>query len=289
MTAVINAFRKPVTDPFTDAVRAEVVHVTPDIAERYLGKNPNNRPLKASKIAQYSRDMASGRWQMTGEAIKFDWEGNLRDGQNRLHAVIASGATVAMLVVRGLNPGAQEVMDSGAPRSAADALGLRGHVGGKNIAAVLNVYTCWERGLYNHAMASPDSKAKLTNSEVVDLAADRPDLIEATRFAARLRSALPVPVGALAVAYTVFSNLDADDAEEFFSRIANLTTSGKGDPIHTLIRRVGEYRERREQIRPATALYFLFRTWNAVRKGEELLKLQLGSELRGWVRIPTPI
>lgn len=267
---------------------ATVEYVTPDLAEQWLGKNVNNRNLKQAKIAHYARDMAAGRWAMTGEAIKFDIGGNLLDGQNRLNAVVASGATVQFLVVRGLDPKTQEVMDSGAPRTAGDALHLRGYVNANKIAAALNVYSCYSRGLYVHAMASPDPKARLTNAEVVALAAKRPELVEAAEFAQKIQRALPLPIGSVAVAYHEFTQIDADDAEEFFSRIENLQLNGKGDPIGTLVKRIGEHRERRQRIQPSTALYFLFRTWNAVREGSGLTKLTLGSELRGWAKIPTP-
>lgn len=275
--------------PEPEKPSASVVYVTPAIAERWLGKNVKNRNLKPGKLAQYTRDMAAGRWQLTGEAIKFDTAGNLLDGQNRLNAVIASGATVPFFVVRGIDPSAQDVMDSGAPRSPGDALGLHGFLGGNRIAAVLNVYTCWDQGLYVHAMAAPDSKQKLTNSEIVALACERPDLVEATRFAMRIQRSLPgVPVGAVALTYHLFADIDADDAEEFFSRIVNLTTAGKGDPVHTLVKRLGEYRDKRETLRASTALYLIIRAWNACRSGETLHAMKIGSEMKGWGRIPVP-
>ena len=68
---------------------ASLVYVTPDMAKRWLSKNTGNRPVKKAKVAQYARDMTEGRWEITGEAVKFAQSGRLIDGQNRLHAVAA--------------------------------------------------------------------------------------------------------------------------------------------------------------------------------------------------------
>jgi predicted nucleic acid-binding Zn ribbon protein len=72
---------------------ASIVYVTPEMAERWLGHNKVNRNLRNRRVDQFARDMRSGRWQLTGEAIKFGKSGNLIDGQHRLWAVIESGCT----------------------------------------------------------------------------------------------------------------------------------------------------------------------------------------------------
>ena len=93
-------------------LRAEFETITPEKAEQYLGKNTGNRSYKTAKIAAYARDIASGSFVVTGEAIKFDWTGRLIDGQNRLAAIISAGAPITTLVVRGLDPGSQMYLDS---------------------------------------------------------------------------------------------------------------------------------------------------------------------------------
>src|SRR5712692_3591943 len=54
-----------------------------------------------------------GEWQLTGEAIKLDDEGRVRDGQNRLHAIVQAGIPVRSVVARGVSEDAFKVMDSG--------------------------------------------------------------------------------------------------------------------------------------------------------------------------------
>lgn len=266
-------------------ITTEVLDVSPSIAERWLGKNTKNRPLK-SKVELYARDMIDGKWQLTGEAIKFDTNGDLLDGQNRLHAVIRSGVTVPMLIVYGLSPAAQEVMDTGVPRSSSDALHLRGHSHATALAASLGTLIAWRAGHFPHAMTQ--HSPKLTNSEILQAAEDLPSMSDSAVYASSIRRTLALPVGVIGACHFTFSEIDADDCEEFFARIRDLRTTGAGDPVNTLIKRVNEVRDRRERVWVSTALYFLVRAWNACRSGEPLTKLQIGSEMRGWTEIPEP-
>jgi hypothetical protein len=44
-----------------------------------------------------------GEWQLTGEGIKLDDEGRVRDGQNILHAIVQAGIPVRSVVARGVS------------------------------------------------------------------------------------------------------------------------------------------------------------------------------------------
>src|SRR5699024_10596577 len=193
-----------------------------------------------------------------------------------------------MVVGRNIPSDAMVVMDAGAPRSRADALYLKGYVDGKNLAAVANVHAAWERGLLVNAMTAIPSFARLTNAEAVDYVSDRPGLVEATKAGKSLYGSLRLPVGALAVAYDAFVKIDPDGALDFFDRIREMRTRGAGDPVATLIRRVAADGAMQRRILPATALYYLFRTWNTDRDRQSLSKLQIGSAERGWSAIPQP-
>ena len=66
------------------------VLITPEIAEAWLTQNNNNRPVSAGVIRKYARDMRADKWLFTGDAIRFDKNKNLIDGQHRLMACIAA-------------------------------------------------------------------------------------------------------------------------------------------------------------------------------------------------------
>lgn len=125
---------------------AQVEAITPDMAEAWLKANTRNRRLRQEVVNAYAADMAAGRWQFTGETVKFDRGGNLSDGQHRLAAIAQSGATVPMLVIRGLDPDAQHVMDTGAKRTAGDALALDGVKNTTTVAAGARLALLWSSG-----------------------------------------------------------------------------------------------------------------------------------------------
>lgn len=83
---------------------AEVMVITKEIADEMLKHNTNNyRKVKWDIVHKYARVMANGFWKNNGEAIVFDEDGTLKNGQHRLLAVLESGVSVTMLVVRGVS------------------------------------------------------------------------------------------------------------------------------------------------------------------------------------------
>lgn len=87
-------------------LKMTVENITPEIAAEYLKKNVRNYRKKMNRnvIRKYASDMKAGLWELNGEAIEFDDEGFLKNGQHRLAAIIMSGTTVKIAVIRGVSP-----------------------------------------------------------------------------------------------------------------------------------------------------------------------------------------
>lgn len=275
------------------SISIDIESISPSMAKAYLRQNiETNRKPKESKINGYARDMAAGDWKLTGEAIKFANTGELIDGQNRLSAIVQSGATITMLVVRNVESEAMSVIDSGAPRSVADALtilGLTETNSAKDLVAVARIHRAWSAGELPHAGSKDNGRYAGTATELQGYIERNPLVYSATRFASQAKRFLRLPVGAIGVAFSEFKTLSEEDCAEFFERIRSGATSGKGDPFYALQRRVSSDKERiGGSIPPSTALYYLMRTWNAVREGESMDHLQVGSALSGWTSIPAP-
>jgi hypothetical protein len=104
-------------------MEARTENITPSIAAKYLSKNASNRPLQKQWVRELSKRMSDGDWKLSAEPIIFDTDGNLANGQHRLNAVIESGTSQTLMVVRGQPVESFFILDQGKKRSMADAVG----------------------------------------------------------------------------------------------------------------------------------------------------------------------
>lgn len=141
------------------------IDVTPAKAQKWL-RDANTHNRRQGDVSSYARDMREGRWQETHEPIAFSDDGVLIDGQHRLAAIVASGATVRMLVVRGTQMETQGVIDCGRSRSLADRIKLgRGEDVTQREIAVARL------------MMYPLRKAKFSGTEVAEFLSAHRDAI----------------------------------------------------------------------------------------------------------------
>lgn len=93
--------------------------ITPEKARKLLAGNTVNRNLNRGTVIAYAEDMKKDRWDTeTTACIAIGKNGELRDGQHRLHAVILANKPVKMWVCRGV--GENVVFDCGRNRSLSD-------------------------------------------------------------------------------------------------------------------------------------------------------------------------
>ena len=89
-------------------LKMTVEKIDPVLAREYMKKNVNNprgkKSLSRSVVKAYADDMTAGLWELNGEALVFDSDGFLKDGQHRLAAIIMSGKTIETAVIRGVDP-----------------------------------------------------------------------------------------------------------------------------------------------------------------------------------------
>lgn len=156
--------------PRYKGLSAQFETIDSDQAKEYLKQNKSNRPLRERTVSRYAKDMKAGRWRLTCQGIGFDRHGALMDGQHRLHAVILSGATIVCLVVRGLEPEANDGLDLGFNRGVDDVLHYRGIQADKIMIGVMRwVSFDISRGV--------SGIKELTRQERVDLFLQHQDVI----------------------------------------------------------------------------------------------------------------
>lgn len=128
-----------ITKPQTikiDGATAEAVTITPSIATAFMEQNKENRRAVRGVVDRYARDMKRGEWRFTGEAIKFDKNKVLIDGQHRLLACIKSGVSFRSMVMYGLPPETKAVIDTGKSRSISDIMTFSGVMNSARVSSV---------------------------------------------------------------------------------------------------------------------------------------------------------
>lgn len=145
--------------------------ITPLQAEAYLGKNSFNRRIKPEVVDGYMRDMQNGKWALNGDAIRFDKNGLLLDGQHRLLACIKSGVPFTTYVITGLDTDVFDTIDNGCKRSSGDVFKIRGVANYSNTSAIVRRHLLLKRNLV--AVDKKDSGSgksfHISNRELYDV------------------------------------------------------------------------------------------------------------------------
>lgn len=270
----------------TPEVVAEVQTVTPELASKWLETNEGNRKVREQLVNRLARDMRAGRWQVTGEGIKFDRDGRLVDGQHRLWAVVQSEATIDILVVHNLDRDTRLVMDTGGKRRGADALAMAGYTHTALLASTAALGLHLERGGAVMLRKSVGSDA-YSHQEILDWVERHPTIHPSVAFAqSALHKTVPLLPTPMAYAHWQMAQVDAEAAERFFREMTTMSLNGQSDPRLTLMRWGTRVKDNRERLSHTVTLSVLYRTWNAWRKGKRLTYIRIEADGKP-VGIPT--
>lgn len=64
----------------------KIEQITPAMADKYLSTMTRNRKLRDSAVVRFCHIIERGEWRLTTDAIGFDSNGHLINGQHRLTA-----------------------------------------------------------------------------------------------------------------------------------------------------------------------------------------------------------
>lgn len=198
---------------------SRVITFTPQFAERVLQqRNLNNRPMKPGKIKEYARDLKEQDWGLTGDTVKFGKDGSLRDGQNRLAAVIRAQVPLVTHVVFGVEPSLFSRMDIGKNRTPADVFSIAGLHYANHAAATV-------RWLLILTGSNPADRSKhFTNDELLHAYREKFDPVrieESVRIGLEVKKNTGAPVGSVAALHYLMAQEDGERATQFFLDWAN--------------------------------------------------------------------
>ncbi len=248
----------------------EILDVSPEMAEQWLSRNPNNRNLRGQVIASYARDMSAGSWVLNGETVKISSTGHLLDGQHRLSAVVAAGTTVPMIVVRDIPPEVMPTVDAGAKRTYADALRIQGEENTAVLAAVTRRAILWDKGY-----RTKTGSLSPTATEMSAFLQQHTRLRGSAEVASKLAPKTMLPASIIGLCHWLFSDLDPDEALWFLARLADGDGLAADDPIAALRNRIVKMRVGGGRVNETESLALVVMAWNARRAGETRSKLQL--------------
>lgn len=251
--------------------------ISPELARAYLQSNINNRKPIERSISKYSRDMIAGNWTETGDTIKFDINGTLIDGQNRLFAVILSGKSCDFFVARGLSPDAKMATDIGAPRTVNHMLEFKGEKNVAALASTARLCLAYERGI----LGNMGSSATFSVREITDFVDENPlvrECVNTTRTLGDLRNTF-TPSSLAFIAYATLRI--SPEWSGAFLKMLDMPPQDKMHPCYVAVKTVNALR--RQSRRGATVssllvLAILIRAWNAFLAGNRVTHFKWGEK-----------
>lgn len=253
---------------------AQVMSINPDKAKEMLKGNSMNRTKNAVYIRNLAKEMQSGNWAMTGQPIVVSNEGVLLDGQHRLEAVVASGATVELMVVRGVDKDSFKFIDTGKSRSAGDVLSIEGYKNGVEIAGVAKVLMAYKNGQVGvsggNGIGSINKVSYgLTNSDILAYIKENEKLVrECRRVADSCRKCGKfLTISDYALFFYILGDIDVVEAETFLHQVSKGNNLSEGHPILLLRNKFIDARTFRRPYNQKAKLGMLFKAWNLYRQG----------------------
>lgn len=221
------------------------------------------RPKYAEGLA---RDMRSGHWNFDGSPIRIDIQGNLFDGQHRLHSVVESETIQSFLFIAGLPVEAYNTTDTGLARSYRDNLRRRGYANVTLRGALVRLISKWDDNL------SLDDSKRLTNAENDEVHDKYVDSISrALEVGMNTNRRVDMPKSLWVFSWWLLARVDVEKAHTFLVATAQGENIGRGDPAYTLRNRL--YDERDNYRTRNELMYLVFQAWNAFMKGEQITRL----------------
>lgn len=235
--------------------------VTPKKAAEWIKRNVNNRPLSQGTVAQYARAMGHGAWKVNGDAIRFNGNGDLLDGQHRLHACIKSGKSFETYVISGLEHDAFDTIDQGKKRTIGDVFSRQGYKHYSTLAAAV-------RWIWIYENLAADAKSCRTPfpvrpDEANEVLEKHPAVHAAVEDARKFASCRMIHPGLLAFLVYYTSIADEHLSKLFWQGVCDSTGLKKGDAAYLLNKRLRENISATTTLPTETIAALCIKAWNA--------------------------
>lgn len=251
--------------------------ITPDIAAELLKGNVNNRSKAVRHVRFLADQMTEGKWKDSGDPIRIAKNGRILDGQHRLSAIIDSGVSLNMLVIRDMEEEVFDVIDTGKTRSAADVLTIKSIPNASQIAALSKKIILYSRGVYS---ARTTLRTGVSNADILSYVNENIDrLLELIRMAyTRNTSFKYIKVTEYALMQSIFDEISQEDSHAFLTKLSQGTGLDLMDPILLLRNKILDDTSATTHLLEKWRLSLFIRTWNHFRQGNKLKILQVNTQ-----------
>lgn len=245
----------------------DLVYITPQVAQKYLSHNTQNRKESPRNVNFLVDQMKKGLFLENGESIVFDVNNNLTDGQHRLMAILKSGIPYHIPVVRGVQKNTMATYDTGKNRSSIDILNLNGFKNATNLSALVKLIYKYETKNSKAAGSSIKNRIEsLTNQQVLDFCLQNNDWLQGLmRNSANLYSKAKTRVLGVSnlsfIAYTVGGREPNEQVYDFMKNIYGITRT-EGTATSYLYSRLYNSKINKEPLNFYWTLGMSLKAWN---------------------------
>ncbi len=260
--------------------RAEWVIVTPELANKWLDEtNSQNRNIREAHVARLAADMLDGKWRgRNGEAIRFDKNGRLVDGQHRLYACITANVAFESLVVWDVSPDVYATIGIGAKKSFADFLGPVDREKNTNLlSSVLRLVTMWDEGHLDKMREG--GKFTPSIAKMQETLAEQPTIRDSVHWVMNHKETrkLLTPSIACLIHYAGAKEGKKARVETFLERLGDGLAMAQDDPAYQLRRFLLQQRSPKPGLRRAAQPYVLalaIKAWKVYEANKKLSVLK---------------
>lgn len=263
-------------------LKPRLMTISPKMAREWVKKTKKNRSVIPSNLDRLKHAVVTEEFEVTGDTIKFDRDGNLIDGQHRLLACAETGIPIKSLVVFGLDPEVFDKIDRGARRTPGHVLSAEGIKNASTVSAMVTAIT----GI-SKAMSSGKTPLRRTwSSTAVNPWEVRSFVLEHEKEIYRSISVVRRnekwtalrPASTFAALHFLLCQVaPADTVDEFFAAIS---TGGSGDTTLDACHQVlleAALKKRKDRTLAWKAAITL-KAWNLWRQGKKVRRLMFASD-----------
>lgn len=252
-------------------MRSVVETITPKKAQQWLTHNDKNRPLSMAWAEAIAEIIRRGEFELNGDAIRFNCDGTLIDGQHRLQAVVISGIPIKSLVVRGIESKAFNTIDQNKKRTVGDMLARDGERHYNMLASAVRFTYCYYADMMRSVISTSLKGATPFTPELAQKTLSaHPGLRKSADFISVHRKNLYFSGGFATAIHYIASKSSPQLADEYFAKLATGENICRTDAVYLVRQRLLKNAADQSKLRQHVLAAFIIKGWNATKANRKL-------------------